>query len=81
MGCLKAIVTPKFWKSGEKRRKETKPFFYGEIRSLLQKQGQLIGSNDLLIASHALAEEAILITNNFSEFKRVKDLKIEIWNS
>ena len=60
---------------------EKAAFFYGEIRSLLQKQGQLIGSNDLLIASHALAEEAILITNNFSEFKRVKDLKIEIWNS
>lgn len=60
---------------------EKAAFFYGEIRSLLQKQGQLIGGNDLLIASHAIAEEAILITNNSSEFKRVKDLKVEIWST
>ena len=59
---------------------EKAAFFYGEIRSTLQKQGQLIGSNDLLIASHAVAEEATLITNNASEFKRVKALKLEIWN-
>ena len=59
---------------------EKAAFFYGEIRSTLQKQGQLIGSNDLLIASHAIAEEATLITNNASEFKRVKALKLEIWN-
>jgi len=60
---------------------EKAAFFYGEIRSLLQKQGKLIGGNDLLIASHAVAEEAILITNNSSEFKRVKDLKVEIWST
>ena len=59
---------------------EKAAFFYGEIRSTLQKQGQLIGSNDLLIVSHAVAEEATLITNNASEFKRVKALKLEIWN-
>ena len=60
---------------------EKAAFFYGEIRSSLQQQGKLIGGNDLLIASHAIAEEAILITNNSSEFKRVRDLKIEIWIS
>jgi tRNA(fMet)-specific endonuclease VapC len=57
---------------------EEAAFFYGKIRSSLQQQGKLIGGNDLLIASHAIAEEAILITNNSSEFKRVRDLKIEI---
>lgn len=60
---------------------EKAAFFYGEIRSSLQQQGKLIGGNDLLLASHAIAEEAILITNNSSEFKRVRDLKIEIWIS
>jgi tRNA(fMet)-specific endonuclease VapC len=60
---------------------EKAAFFYGAIRSKLKKQGQLIGGNDLLIASHAIAEEATLITNNASEFKRVQGLKLEIWSA
>jgi tRNA(fMet)-specific endonuclease VapC len=39
----------------------------------------LIGANDLLIASHALAEKAILVTNNGKEFKRIQEIKIENW--
>ncbi len=31
--------------------------YYGELRSNLEKQRETIGSNDLLIASHALALE------------------------
>lgn len=53
--------------------------FYGQIRSALKKDGVNIGGNDLLIASHAVCENAILVTNNESEFNRIKELKLENW--
>lgn len=53
--------------------------FYGEIRSQLEKQGNVIGPLDLLIAAHALSNRLILITNNEKEFKRIKSLKVENW--
>lgn len=52
---------------------------YGYIRSLLKKQGNLIGNNDLLIASHALSIGAVMVTNNVREFGRVPDLITENW--
>ena len=52
---------------------------YGQIRNYLKRQGALIGGNDMLIASHALAEGATLVTNNLSEFSRVPGLKVEDW--
>ena len=39
----------------------------------------VIGNNDLLIASHAVCEQAILVTNNESEFSRIQNLKLENW--
>lgn len=60
---------------------EQAAFYYGEIRSTLQKQGNMIGHCDLLIASHAIAEDATLVTNNASEFIRVKDLVIDEWKN
>lgn len=55
--------------------------YYGRIRSKLEKQGKLIGNNDLWIAAHALAADLILVTNNIKEFARVPKLKIENWVS
>ncbi len=52
---------------------------YGEIRSQLEKKGNVIGPLDLLIAAHALSENLTLITNNEKEFKRVKSLKVKNW--
>jgi tRNA(fMet)-specific endonuclease VapC len=52
---------------------------YGQIRAYLEKSGQIIGSLDLLIISHAKSENLILVTNNVSEFSRISDLKIEKW--
>ena len=60
---------------------EQAAFYYGEIRNTLQKQGNMIGHYDLLIASHAIAEDATLVTNNASEFIRVKDLVIDEWKN
>jgi len=53
--------------------------FYGDVRSTLEKKGNIIGSNDLLIAAHALSLDWILVTNNEKEFKRVDGLRIENW--
>ena len=52
---------------------------YAKIRNELEKKGEIIGSNDLLIASVTKSLDAILITNNLREFKRVEELKIEDW--
>jgi tRNA(fMet)-specific endonuclease VapC len=52
---------------------------YGRIRSDLKRKGTPIGAMDLLIASHALFLDAILVTDNESEFQRVSDLRIENW--
>lgn len=53
--------------------------FYSDIRYNLEKIGNIIGPNDLLIASTVISKNGTLVTNNVKEFKRVKDLKIENW--
>lgn len=52
---------------------------YGRVRATLEAAGKTIGSLDLLIAAHALALEATLITHNTREFKRVPGLVVEDW--
>ncbi len=52
---------------------------YGVIRSSLEKQGTLIGGNDMLIAAHAKSLNLILVTNNQREFERINGLKLENW--
>ena len=52
---------------------------YATLRAELERRGQLIGQNDMLIAAHALALDAILVTDNVREFKRVKRLRVENW--
>jgi tRNA(fMet)-specific endonuclease VapC len=52
---------------------------YGEVRRDLESKGRLIGPNDLLIAAHALALSARLVTNNLDEFRRVNGLRCESW--
>jgi tRNA(fMet)-specific endonuclease VapC len=47
---------------------------YGNVRSLLKREGRLIGANDLLIASIALATGSTLVTRNVDEFSRVPGL-------
>ena len=52
---------------------------YGEIRATLEKQGRLIGNNDLWIGAHAMALNVTLATNNEREFKRIAGLSVENW--
>jgi len=52
---------------------------YGELRARLERQGQPIGSMDMLIAAHALSRGLTLVTNNEREFRRVPGLRITNW--
>jgi tRNA(fMet)-specific endonuclease VapC len=52
---------------------------YGGIRAALEAAGKPIGSNDLLIAAHAYATGATIVTANVDEFKRIRGLKVENW--
>jgi tRNA(fMet)-specific endonuclease VapC len=49
------------------------------LRARLEKVGQTIGANDLLIAAQALALECIVVTDNEREFSRVEGLQLENW--
>jgi len=52
---------------------------YGSIRAELESKGEMIGNNDLWIAAHALVAGLTLVTNNESEFRRVRGLKVQNW--
>jgi tRNA(fMet)-specific endonuclease VapC len=52
---------------------------YGRLRAHLQARGTPIGALDMLIAAHAKALSAVLVTNNLSEFSRVPDLRLDNW--
>jgi tRNA(fMet)-specific endonuclease VapC len=49
------------------------------LRRYLEHRGQPIGQFDLLIAAHAVAQNATLVTNNTREFSRVPTLALEDW--
>jgi len=50
-----------------------------EIRDSPEKQGRLIGNNDLWVGAHAMALDVTLATNNEREFKRIAGLSVENW--
>jgi tRNA(fMet)-specific endonuclease VapC len=52
---------------------------YGDLRARLERAGQLIGPNDLLIAAQALALGCTIVTDNEREFSRVDGLPLENW--
>ena len=52
---------------------------YAEIRAELKARGEMIGANDLFIAAHARHLGLTLVTNNTSEFSRVRGLAVESW--
>jgi tRNA(fMet)-specific endonuclease VapC len=51
---------------------------YARLRAVLERDGAAMGNLDLMIAAHALATDAVLVTHDRA-FRRVKDLLIEDW--
>jgi tRNA(fMet)-specific endonuclease VapC len=58
---------------------ETATSIYAHLRADLKRQGKPIGNMDLLIAAHALAENAVLVTHDTREFARIEGLRLESW--
>lgn len=52
---------------------------YGRVRAQLKASGKALGPNDMLIASHALSLDAILVTADAEAFAQVPGLRIENW--
>jgi tRNA(fMet)-specific endonuclease VapC len=52
---------------------------YGELRARLERAGQPIGANDLIIAAQALALRHAIVTDNEREFSRIEELSVENW--
>ena len=52
---------------------------YAAIRDATKRRGTSVGQMDLLIAAHAIALDAILVTGNEREFSYVPGLKVENW--
>jgi len=52
---------------------------YADLRAALERRGEPIGALDTMIAAHAMASNAILVTNNTREFARVSGLNLENW--
>ncbi|WP_163097427.1 type II toxin-antitoxin system VapC family toxin [Acidithiobacillus ferrianus] len=51
---------------------------YGMVRADMEKRGRILASLDLLIATHALSVDAVLVTNDRA-FSQMADLKVEDW--
>ena len=51
----------------------------GDILAALQKKGQPIGIEDVLIASTALSHKFIMVTANIRHFAKIKGLAVENW--
>lgn len=52
---------------------------YGEVRASLARRGRPVGPLDTLIAGHAYALDAILVTHNTREFSQIQGLRLEDW--
>jgi tRNA(fMet)-specific endonuclease VapC len=53
---------------------------YGRLRAQLKRAGTDIGGNDVMIAAHAIALGATLVTNNTRHFSRIgPPLLLENW--
>ena len=52
---------------------------FGDLKAELRRIGQPIADFDLLIASVALAESYILVTNNTRHYDRIPELQLENW--
>jgi tRNA(fMet)-specific endonuclease VapC len=52
---------------------------YPTIRTTLERAGKPMRNLDMMIAAHALAADAILVTSD-GVFRRVRNLELEDWS-
>jgi tRNA(fMet)-specific endonuclease VapC len=54
---------------------------FGETKALLERKRLNVDDFDVAIAAHALALEAVVVTDNVRHFRRVPGLAVESWSS
>ena len=52
---------------------------YADIRTMLEKSGQVPDNMDMHIASSAISAGAVLVSHNIKHFSKIKRLKVEDW--
>ena len=52
---------------------------YGELRSDLQKKGEIINELDIFIATIAIEKDLPIITRNSKHFERIMKLTVDTW--
>ncbi len=52
---------------------------FGLLKALLSKKGTIIADMDLMIASIAMANDEVLVSNNLRYFKKIEGLVVESW--
>jgi len=58
---------------------EESAMLFGRIKADLKSKGCAIEDFDILIASIAMANNCVVVTNNDKHFSRIEKLKIENW--
>ena len=54
-------------------------YFYGKEKARLNMLGTKISDFDLLIGSTAVENDLVMVTENVSEFERIKNINIQNW--
>ena len=52
---------------------------FGVLKAILSKKGTTVADLDLMIASIAIANDEVLISNNLKHFEKVEGLRVESW--
>ena len=53
--------------------------FFGQLKALLKRTGNLLPDSDLFIAATALVTGRVLVTANTAHFERIEGLELEDW--
>lgn len=53
---------------------------FGRTKAILEKGGMRLDDSDILIASIALSEGAVIVTNNVDHFRRIDGLRVDSWS-
>ena len=52
---------------------------FGVLKALLSKNGTTVADMDLMIASIAIANDEVLVSNNLKHFVKIEALRVESW--
>lgn len=52
---------------------------FGEVKAKLEKRGERVDDFDVAIAAHALAYDAIVVTDNLRHFGCIPGIAVETW--